>query len=455
MMGRVASLVGCTEGQAYTILIALALSLSMAALGLPPALEARSGAPLAAPDDAPGGGGAPPEQTLTTEDPPAAEDEDDETVDLPDTTRVADEPSGVATDAPEAPAASADDAAGPQDDDAFELEQGERLEEQFGAVQLFARVEEPGVPHGVAVASDAVYVTTDNAPGRGGSGPSRILAYTREGELTGELELEGQAQTRLRGAPDVVVDHEQRVLVLDTAAGRILEADVASGEQSTHAELPDLEACALPVTADPCEPGAVGHEPRPVGMAVAPGGDLLVTDAAQATIWQVAADGESRVWHQDPGYRPGLPGEGGLAGLTFDRDGHVLVTVSSALAEGSPGEGMLHRIEVDADGSAGSREELLRTGPADAPADVAAGASGRIYLTLAGADELLVLAADGTEEERFTTQDVAQDAGVDLDGPAGLAFDDDAVLVANSAVRGDDENWAVVRIAVEDEVAER
>ena len=458
MMGRVATLIGCTEGQTYTILIALVLSLSMAAMGLPPTLEARQGmAEMAAPE-----GDAAPQQTVTPEEPPAADDAEDAPVDLPEATRTdieeATGPEGRAdpTDGPGVSPEADDGRSVPGasgDEDGFALEQGESLEERLGAAQLFARVGEPGVPHGVAVGDDAVYVSTDNAPGRGQAAASVVLRYSHDGEQTGEIHLEGQDGLRLRGAPDVMVDGDGAVLTVDPAAGRILHLDFDEREQGTHLEVPDLAPCALPTSGEDCEPGAVRNPPRPVGLAVAGDGSLFVADPGQATIWRVDRDGEARPWHQDSAYRLHLPAQGGLAGLAFDRDGHLLVVVSSVLDD-TPAEGVLSRVEVEDDGSAGSREELVRTEPASGPMDVAAGDSGRIYLTLAGEDELLVLAEDGSEEARIDADDVAEGAGMPLDGPAGLAFHDDAVLVANSAADGDDENWAVLRIAVEDAVAD-
>ena len=465
MMGRLATLMGCTEGQAYTILIALTLSLSMAALGLPPTLEARGDmAPMAAPEE-----GAPGEQTLTPQDPTEEVPTDDaETggapADLPDATRV-DGPTGAgeALDAPAGPgagptAAADDDGPALQGadpvDGGFELQQEERLGQRFGAAQLFVRVEDPGVPHGVAVGEDAVYVSTDNASGRGESDASVVRRYGHEGEQTGELELEGQDGARLRGAPDVVVDGDGAVLTVDPAAGRVVRLDIDAGEQHTHLELPDLAPCALPTSSDPCEPGAVDRTPQPVGLAVAADGALFVSDPAQATIWRVDGDGNLDAWHQDPAYRLGLPGGGGLAGLTVDGDGHLLAVIASALADEVPASGAVHRIEVEPDGSSGARRQLLRTDPAAGPADVAAGASGRVYVTLAGADELVVLDGDGDEQARIDAGSVARDTGTPLDGPAGLAFHDDALLVANSAVLGDEEHWAVLRIAVEDAVAD-
>lgn len=456
MMGRLATLMGCTEGQAYTIAIALALSLSMASLGLPPTLQSRAGtAELAGP----GQQGDSSQQTLTPQEPSTQEEAGDTPAQLPDATRVGQEAAdaGGGPDAPVGlgadPSGDGPPAAGgqPDDDGGFTLAQDESLEARFGAAQLFARVDEPGVPHGVVVGDDAVYVSTDNAPGRGESGASAVLRYTRDGERTGEIRLEGQDDTRLRGAPDVAVGADGAVLTVDPAAGRVLRLDLDGGEQHTHLELADLAPCALPTSGEACEPGAVSHPPRPVGLTVAPDGTLFVADAGQATVWRVERDGEAHPWHQDLDYRLGVPAHGGLAGLAFDRNGHLLLVVGSAVGEG-PAAGALYRVETEPDGTAGSREQLLSTDPVAEPVDVAAGRSDRIYLTLSGEDQLLVLDEDGAEEARIGTDDVEPGAGVELIAPAGLAFHDDAVLIANSAP-DDEEHWAVVRVAVEDAAA--
>lgn len=407
---------------------------------------------------------AEPEAEAEPEPEPEAEPEpesDGQPVDLPDASEVARADGagsgdrGPALGGPEStggPQVGPGDPEG-SDDGGFTLEQEASVEDRFGMARLFARVEEPGVPWGIAVGDDAVYVSTDNAAGRGPSSASSVLRYSPEGDPDGQLRLEGQDDTRLRGVPGLAVDHDGRLLAAESSTGRILRVDVPGSEQETHVALPDLPPCALPVTSSPCEPGAVSREPQPIGATVAGDGSLFVTDRAQATIWRLTPDGEPDAWHQDPGYRLGLPAEGGLAGLALDRDGGLLVLLGSTMADASAGEGVLFRIEVEGDGTAGRREELLRTEPGDDPADVVAGESGRIYVTLAGSDELLVLGADGSEEERFAAGDVEDGAGMPLDGPAGLAFLDEALLVANSAVDGEEDHWAVIEISVEDVAA--
>lgn len=457
MMQRVASLLGCTEGQAYTAVIALAVSLSMASFGLPPTLESRAFGQATT-----DGSGLEPR---SSEQQAAQEPQQDENasegagdLDLPEaaqvegpgpTSRGADASVGGDHTGLDGPG---EDASGPGDEVVL---QEESLEDRFGTASLFARVGEPGAPHGVAVDEEGhVYVSTDNGAGRGESGPSTVFHYGPDGELVGEMTVEDQNDARLRGVPDLVVDHENRLLALDTASGRILHLDLESGTQRLHAELPDLGPCAVSVGDDPCQPGARRHAPRPTGAAVSSDGSLFVTDPAQATIWRVTHDGEVAVWHQDAGYRTGVLPQDGLAGLAFDEDGHLLVVLAPFMPAASVAEGEIHRIEIGADGGAGNSEVLVTTETGKAPADVVAGASGRLYVTLTGSDELLVLAADGSEEDRIAADDIADGAGVPLDAPAGLAFRGESLLVANSAIGGEDEHWAVIEVSVEDVAAD-
>jgi hypothetical protein len=469
MMVRLAGWLGCTEGQAYTILIALTLSLSMAALGLPPTLEPRVGGPLAAPGAGPEG--APTSGPAAPEAPPGDGDAaagDDAPLDLPGSTPVdggaipqtatgspADGggPTGGGVDGGGGPTAPPAPAAPPPAEGLDELEGADGA----GAAGVFAPVDGPGAPHGLAVSSDgAVHVATDNAAGRGEAGPPTITRYDAEGRPEASLQLEDTDPRGVYGVLGLAIDGDDRLVAVDPAGARVLEVDLDAGEVATYAEIPDLPPCMLVLDTGPCEPGGVDQEPLPRDAVFDADGTLFVSDAGQGTIWRIEPDGAPTVWHQAEDYALRRPPDGGLGGLAVDRHGDLLAVVTTSFADGAFGRGILYRVAVSSRGAAGSRVEVVRTDPGDEPVGVVAGESGRIYLPLAAVDELVVLEEDGSEAERIGAAEVAEQTGIPLDAPTDVAFHGQTLLVTNkSAVRNEVGHWAVLGLAVGDAAPDR
>ncbi len=90
--------------------------------------------------------------------------------------------------------------------------------------------------------------------------------------------------------------------------------------------------------------------------------------------------------------------------LTADRT-HLLVAQQSSAGLGArnPSTGKLYRIEIGADGKPGTFEQLWESGPADGPDGFAIDRDGNVYITLLVANQIAVIAPDGTEIERFPT----------------------------------------------------
>lgn len=391
-MQRVAAVTGMTEGQSYTMAIGLALALVTAAIGIPPTLRDRVVPVTQSRPDAT----APPattadEQPAATPEPPGP--------DTSGTPSVLPAPSGSdfggggGGDTAAPPPTSG--FGGDRSDGGSDVAQGGSLgdvEEVGSAI---------GSPHGIAVdpATGGFFVATaEGSVLRFAPSGLQEESYDVPGELTGVL-LEGD-----------------RLIVLDGPGGNVIELDVTSG---THRTIATIASSGLP-----------GQEPLLHSVVRGATGDLLVSDAAQAVIWQVDASGEVSEWYRGPEL---LTADGaGPAGMSFDPGGDLIVAVSrSAVAL----TGAVYRIAVEPDGAAGVGEELFRSLPDATLSGVAVGQQGRIYVAAAGSDELLVLEADGTEVT--TIVDSA------LDGPIGLAFRGDSLLVTN-------QSGTILRAPVED-----
>jgi hypothetical protein len=448
-MGRLAKLLGCTEGQAYTIVLALALTLTTTVTGLPPTLRARPAAQAAEP---------PPAAVAGTDDAgtPALQQPEDTSADQ----TTAFEPPGGGTSSPSgaAPPLDLGGVSGGMPPAALPPPGSQGIQAPPGSIEVFAKATKPGAPHGVAVASNGdVYVTTDNAAGRGAEGPSEILRYSRDGDLQDRYTVKGQSPARQHGLLGIEVDAQGQVFVIDPSNATVLQVDVEAGSQKVAATIPDIAPCLSVVVTPPCEPGPADNKPLPRDLLLASNGDLLVSDGGQATIWRLTSGGKLSSWYQ--GTEEQLPAapDGGLAGLAVDHEGDVLVLERSSSGAQSVREGIVYRIAVRPDGKAGQRVEVARTGGESLPTGITASAAGKIYLTLSGTDALVVLDESGKEVERFSAAKVEESAGVPLDAPSGITFFGESLLVANTSdATGEPKRWVVFEVIVgETKVAPR
>lgn len=86
----------------------------------------------------------------------------------------------------------------------------------------------------------------------------------------------------------------------------------------------------------------------------------------------------------------------------------------------------------------------------DIPDQLAFGARGDLYVSLAFSNQISVLSPNGTEKTRFGS---APDDTIPLDSPAGIAFDasSKSLLIANHALLSENAaNFAVLKLYVKD-----
>lgn len=411
---------GCTEGQAYTLAIAIPLTVAMIWAGVPPTLKDRVNAgtnltarPIPAPQDAPDPLVGP-DRTPLARSPLAP-------VTIPPAAVPADPAPATPQAAPATPRATI---APP------------RTAMALGPPRIAAVVGQPGAPDGVGTLPDGrLVVATNNGGTRGANAPSEVITFTAEGVRERTVTVEGQSGVRTSGLAGLVVDAAGNAFIADTAGARILRVSM-TGSQATYADIPDVGACALLASAESCEDGARDDRPAPRGLALSPSGELLVADVGQAIVWQIDVTGKATVWRSMPESDPPVA----VAG---ERSGAVLVLVSRSADPSRAGQGVLSRYRsATADAEVVTITEAL----AD-PSGMGVGPGGEIVVTVTGTNAILLLSPDGRQHHRLEATEVEGRTGVPLDGPASVTATDEAVYVTNGSPRSNTaENWVVFEI---------
>jgi sugar lactone lactonase YvrE len=320
--------------------------------------------------------------------------------------------------------------------------------------RVFAHVPSPGFPAFVYVHPNGrVYAGSYTNPA-GDSTPSKVFEWTRDGTLKRSWTVPGQDLSAEHGVQVATSDARGRLVLLEKSTSRVLRLNLHTGHFSTYSRIPDLPTCppssaATAARGVHCSPNAADQPGIPNYAAWAPGGALYVTDYGQAVIWKVpAGGGRPRAWFTDPR----LDGtDFGTAGLLLAPDHRSLLLTQQSSADGPTAtQGKLYRLPVR-HGRPGRLHLLWTSNPTDLPDGFGIGRSGRIYVADAGPEnQLVVLAPDGTELERFPTTPFTGDNGskVPFDTPSSATFFGRRVLVANQGYTGDTSHHAILDVYV-------
>jgi sugar lactone lactonase YvrE len=321
-------------------------------------------------------------------------------------------------------------------------------------VRVFARVGDPGEPEPIAIgpAHRRIFVGT-NQQGKGdASAPSRIFKYTPRGKLVDDYVIKGQPLDSDHGIQGLAFDGDGLLYALDRSdKPRVITIDRKSGEQRTYARFRDVPSCSASGRHHNCSDTTGDNPAGPDYAAFAPDGRLYVTDIDQALIWRIPAGagkgpvGRPRVWFTDPA----LENVFGPNGCQFMPDGRTLLFAVTAQgpSAGDPTQGALFKLRVRSDGAAGKLRRFWTSQPVDGPDGFALARSGRVYLALAGANQMVVISPGGDEIARVpaTPADNLQ-MEVPFDGPASVAFLGERVLVTNQSTAGIPASWAVLDV---------
>jgi len=314
---------------------------------------------------------------------------------------------------------------------------------------VFARVPSPGQPEPVAIGPHRTVFVGTNQQGKGDAdAPSKVFVYSHRGRLRRGFELDGQDLESDHGIQGLAFDGRWRLYALDRSADpRVVKFDLASGAQRTYARFRDVPSCMASGRDRNCSATVGDAAAGPDYAAFAPDGRLYVSDIDQALIWRVpGGGGRPRVWFTDPR----LENVFGPNGIQFMADGRTLLFAVTAQgpSAGDPTEGALFKLRVRRDGTAGRLRRFWTSRPLDGPDGFAIGRSGRVYLALAGANQLVVISPHGEEMARVPATPIENQAmDVPMDGPASAAFLGRRLLVTNqtspAAGSGDPDHWAI------------
>ena len=298
--------------------------------------------------------------------------------------------------------------------------------------RVFALVPAPGFPAYVHVHTNGrVYAGTYTDSGS--TVPSKVFEWTADGTLLRSWTVPGQHLDEDHGVQVANQTRRGRLVLLETSTRSILTLDVRTGRFRRVATFPD---------------GAI-----PNYASWGPGGALYVTDYGEGAIWRLAHGSHTpQRWFESPALAGAI--EFGTTGIRYRSGGHDLLITQQTVSNGSdlPANGALYRLPVGTDGAPGELETLWTSRPGDLPDGFGIGASGHVYVALAGlSNQLVELTATGEEVARFPDAPLTGDDGspIPFDTPCSATFLGTRVLVANqSAVQGDAGHQAILDVYV-------
>jgi sugar lactone lactonase YvrE len=326
-----------------------------------------------------------------------------------------------------------------------------------GDTKVWVKVPDPpGNPEGITVRRNVVFVGT-HAPvsGDADEGPSKIFRYKlRTGKKAAPpIKIRGQNSDDTHGILWMASDKAGRLYVLDRDPPRLLRLTKAFSRrprQRTYATFPDLAPCHS--SDHPCSQTNIDLAPFPDYIAFDRSGNGYVTDLEQGTIFRVPpGGGKAKVWFTDPR----LDSVFGPNGIAIDPTGKKLYfAMTGSVQPTSPTQGVIYTLPLKKKPQPNDLKDFfVYPEPASGPDGIAFGRSGKLYVVLAGANQISILNRDGTEELRFPSAPENQQQEVPYDSPASIAFNRrGSLLVTNQSFFADDSDHMVVFDAWVDDI---
>lgn len=307
-----------------------------------------------------------------------------------------------------------------------------------GDSKVFAPVPAPGYPEGVAVRGNRVYVSGPATFGL--NVPPVVWEYdAQSGALLNQYPVTIlNPFAGMRGLSCIAFGPDGKLYAVEPFVGIVrMELDAAN-TQSIYSAFPPPQG---PTLLNDFAFDDLGY--------------LYVTDSFAGAIYRIAPGGGApMLWFQDARLlgNPQLPfGVNGIRIDKKDRKMYVSVTVRNDFSGAiltlplvnTPLPGDLKEFHVYAPGQAGFA----------GPDGVAFGKSGKLYVALAGTNEISVLLPNGKELKRYAGPAKKADmTDLPWQNPANIAFDDDRdrILVTNHASLVPNPEFAVFDVVVKD-----
>jgi sugar lactone lactonase YvrE len=310
-----------------------------------------------------------------------------------------------------------------------------------GDTRVFSKVPSPGQPAGIALDGRRVLVSTAGVSQT--TLDPRLFVFdlaTHGLAASHAIPMDHDPSMQMGQHPlmtnfGVAVDAARRAYVVDMN-GRVVRIDPVTGRRETYATFPISQG---------------GVDSMPFDIAFDDAGDAYVTDQNLPTIWRVPpGGGTAQPWFADPRLAGYLFG---ASGIRIDPTGRwIYFSVGTSRYPATNDAGLIYRLPLTANPTGGQLDEVYRYPAGVQALGIAFGASGRLYVALAGPDQVSVLrpAAGGklAEEARFPSAEQNRGRDVPYRDPLGVALDGcGSLLVTNStavSAPGDAADWAVL-----------
>ncbi len=293
---------------------------------------------------------------------------------------------------------------------------------------------DPGYPESIAVHQNRVYVA---GPAQFGSFVTpKVIAYDLDtGAQVAVYTIQGQNPFAPQAGTGIAFGKNDMLYVGDLQLGVVrFDVDLGPGAPQEHyaSALPDIHPCSS--SPAPCSPTVADAPPLINDLVFDKDGNLYISDSMQATIWRVPPGGGApQVWFQSPAFDTPF----GANGMRFDPKGerlYVAVTFGAI-----PGQGFIYSLPATPAPAQSDLALFHQYNMGEGPDGIAFGKSGKLYVALAGSNQISVLRADGTEETRYSGP--AANPGGALDplpymNPSAFAFNDKtrSLLMTNHAI---------------------
>ena len=317
----------------------------------------------------------------------------------------------------------------------------------IGDTTVFATAPAPGHLFGVAVDNQRIYVSTSAGdffadPANGGhlnSAGERVFAFDNGGNLVSTTSIATMPNSNM-GLFGLALDGNHGAnhqLYVADMNGRILR--LAIGQQNATPQLfsqpPPQFAGGWMVT--------MWND-----LVFDKAGNLFMTDD-KPRLWRVSPDGQASVWFTDSRIAGLFGFAGGPLGGRIDPTGkyfYFSITVSAAF----PGEAAIYRLPLVDHPSAADlqlvhRFPVVPGQPLPQATGIAFAASGNLYVSLIGTNQIAVLDPSGNEIRRISSPL--------FDSPWGLAFTGESLLVTNADIQPVESpaRWNVLKVFVGEE----